>query len=493
MSSPATNTTSLSNKDTLLCAIGSPTTKLTETELREHLIKFVQHVGPRDDILLIPPDHTRIHSQAGTITRLLYDLYHPRQTQNEPIAEETPAKKRKTAETPDMTILPALGTHAPMTRLEIQNMFGNDLAQKYEELFLVHDWRNDVVTVGQVSADMVSKATHGQVTHQTWPAQVNKHVWNKRHEVTKQNTNQKYPSLIVSIGQVVPHEVLGMANYNKNLLVGCGGKDGINWSHFIGAVYGMEQILGQADNPLRDILQQASVEFLEPQLDLWYILTVVSPDTTTGDLCVRGLYIGKDIQCYQAACDLSLQVNFTLLEKPVETMVVYLDPSEFHSTWLGNKAIYRTRMALADGGTLYVLAPGVEKFGEDGIVDGLIRKYGYRGTPVTLQAMKDHQELRENLSAVAHLIHGSSEGRFRIVYCPGHLSKDEIEGVGFDYGVWDEIQTKYDVNKLQTGWHTDGAGDEFYFIRNPALGLWAIPSRFESSKSAMSPTQQAAT
>ena len=86
------------------------------------------------------------------------------------------------------------------------------------------------------------------------------------------------------------------------------------------------------------------------------------------------------------AAELSLKVNFEIVEEPIEKAVVYLDPHEFHSTWLGNKAVYRTRMALADGAELIILAPGVKEFGEDKTIDALIRKYGYHGTPAHAQA-----------------------------------------------------------------------------------------------------------
>jgi nickel-dependent lactate racemase len=275
---------------------------------------------------------------------------------------------------------------------------------------------------------------------------------------------------------------MGMANFNKNMFVGVGGLEAINLSHFIGAVYGMENMMGRADNPLRAILNHASEQFLQNELELWYILTVVAPNPETGKLEIKGLYIGNSIECYNKACELSLKVNFALLDKSPRKIVVYLDPDEFHSTWLGNKAIYRTRMAIADDGELVVLAPGVKRFGEDDLVDKLIRKYGYVGTPQVMKQMEGNQELKENLGAVAHLIHGSSEGRFKVTYCPGHLSKEEIEGVGFQYASLESMAKKYDVNKLQDGWHEDPETDEeFFFIKNPALGLWAVESRFESS------------
>ncbi|KAL3919268.1 MAG: hypothetical protein SGILL_003838 [Bacillariaceae sp.] len=265
------------------------------------------------------------------------------------------------------------------------------------------------------------------------------------------------------------------------MFVGVGGLEAINLSHFIGAVYGMENMMGRADNPLRAILNQASEQFLQNELELWYILTVVASNPVTQQLEIKGLYIGNSIECYTKACKLSLKVNFTLLERPPKKMVVYLDPDEFHSTWLGNKSIYRTRMAIADDGELIVLAPGIERFGEDDRVDELIRKYGYFGTPKTMKEMEKNQELKDNLGAVAHLIHGSSEGRFNVTYCPGHLTKEEIEGVGFQYADLDCMSKKYDVQVLQDGWQKDPeTGEEFFFIKNPALGLWAVKSRFES-------------
>jgi hypothetical protein len=271
-----------------------------------------------------------------------------------------------------------------------------------------------------------------------------------------------------------------MSNYNKNLFVGTGGTEAINLSHFIGAVHGMERMMGRKENPLRSILNYASEKFLESEIDLWYILTVIGSDAETGKQVIRGLYIGNDIKCYSAACDLSLKVNFTLLDRPVHRMVVFLDSDEFHSTWLGNKAIYRTRMAMADGGELTILAPGINRFGEDSAVDALIRKYGYKGTDHAMKAMEDHEELRDNLSAVAHLIHGSTEGRFSVTYCPGHLTREEVESVGFQFDNLSDALKRYNVETLRTGWNTDRDG-EFFYVANPALGLWSDQHRFTDS------------
>ncbi|CAB9513293.1 Domain of unknown function (DUF2088) [Seminavis robusta] len=458
----------------LICSVGSEASALTDDEIRGHIDAFLEKMGERDDIMIIPPDYTRFPSQAGKITQMVCEYYNfiVKGDFKQPSTADASATKSSSCQT-NITILPALGTHAPMTPTQIESMYGTQLKEK--DPFVVHDWRNDVVTIGHVPNQMVLDATRGMVD-EPWPAQLNKIVWEKRkHDPEK----QKHKSLVLSIGQVVPHEVLGMANYNKNLFVGAGGVEAINLSHFIGAVYGMEKMMGRASNPLRSILNHASEQFLQ-ELDLWYILTVIGANESTGKLEVKGLFIGNDIECYNKACDLSLKVNFTMLDTAPSKVVVHLDKDEFHSTWLGNKAIYRTRMAIADEGELIILAPGVKRFGEDDKIDELIRKYGYVGTDTIMKALNDNPELKDNLSAVAHLIHGSSEGRFSVTYCPGHLTQSEVEGVGFKYGSLEEMSKKYPVDKLSDGWNdnVEGSG-KFFFIRNPALGLWATKDRFE--------------
>jgi nickel-dependent lactate racemase len=350
-------------------------------------------------------------------------------------------------------VLPALGTHAAMTPKQIARMYG-DIPL---DLFRVHNWRKDVETLGEVPSEFIREQSEGKLSY-AWPAQVNRLI------------SQGGFDLILSIGQVVPHEVIGMANYNKNILVGTGGAEGINRSHYLGAVYGMERIMGRADNPVRSVLNYASDHFLQ-HLPIVYVLTVVAT-ASDGRLAVRGLFVGDDIECFHRAAELSLKVNFEILDEPIKKAVVYLDPHEFHSTWLGNKAVYRTRMALGDNAELIILAPGVKTFGEDPAIDKLIRKYGYHGTPSTLRAVEANADLSDNLSAAAHLIHASSEGRFNITWCPGGLMKQEVENVGFQYGNLAEMQSLYDPKTLSDGYNMVG-GEKIFFISNPGLGLWA--------------------
>lgn len=419
------------NTMTTFFATGSKTTSLTSEDLRNALLQTFSAIGKPERALLLPPDHTRLFSRAGELTVLCHEILGDRVKD----------------------IMPALGTHSPMPPEKLNHMFPGIP----HDLFRPHLWRDDVVRLGTVPSEFVSDVTGGMYDR-PWEAQVNRLLRDGGHD------------LIFSLGQVVPHEVIGMANYNKNVFVGTGGKDGINESHYLSAVYGIEQTLGQANTPLRQILNYASDHFCK-ELPLVYALTVIEqlPDRS---MHTRGLFIGDDHDTFFQAAELASQVNITMIPQAPKHVVAYLDPNEFKSTWLGNKAIYRTRLAIANGGRLTVLGPAVEEFGEDEQIDHLIRKYGYRTREEVIRLVAENEDLAANLSAAAHLVHGSPENRFEVVYAAGHLSDEEIRSVGYTPGNLSELMRRYDVETLQNGFHTDEDGSEFYFIQNPSLGLW---------------------
>ena len=343
---------------------------ISEQQVAQALEKTLsEQKKPLKKVLLLPPDFTRMYSGAGMITRILYEML---------------------SVGAEVDIMPALGTHVAMTRQEAHSFFGDSIP--YEKL-IVHNWRTDVEKIGEVPADFVASVSEGLVDTAI-DVEVNRRLLDPTYD------------LIVSIGQVVPHEVVGMANYSKNIFVGCGGASMINASHMLGAFYGLERIMGKDFSPVRRVFDYAQEHFLK-DLPLLYVLTCT---TNTGDVTnLHGLYLGNSRTLFEAAVAQSQARNMTHLENPIEKCVVYLDPREFKSTWLGNKAIYRTRMAIKDGGQLIILAPGVERFGEDGEVDRLIRRYGYVGREKILSLVKTEPELAQNLSVAAHLIHGSSD------------------------------------------------------------------------------------
>ena len=398
-------------------------------KLRQILLESIRKDARK--VLLIPPDISRAHSGGGIITKIYYELY-----------SQAGAA---------VDILPALGTHFPMTRAEQLSFFG----EIPEESFLIHRWRDGVTTLGEIPLAFVKEASEG-LYDRAIPVEVSNYLLDPSYD------------LIISIGQVVPHEVAGMANYTKNIVVGCGGSQFINASHMIGAFYGIERILGKVDTPVRRLFDYAEEKSLNA-LPLEYVLTV----TDLGKII--GLYIGGSggFSCgrklFEQAAALSAKRNITYVEQAISNCLVYLDEAEFHSTWIGNKAVYRTRKAIADGGNLLVLAPGVKAFGEDPENDRIIRKYGYTGRERILELCKSEAELQNNLSAAAHLIHGSTDGRFTVTYAAPLLGREAVESVGYQYMDWDEALKLYNPEKMRLGYNSDT-----YFISNPALGLWDV-------------------
>ena len=405
--------------------------------LREAVARAIPTPCP-GRVLLLPPDITRLNSGAGGLTALFYEML--------------------TAQGAQVGIMPALGTHAPMTIEECIEFFGAEIPP---EVYVVHNWRTGVRRIGTVPADFVAGVSEGLMND----------VIDVELSTVILDGNWDW---IVSLGQVVPHEVVGLANYTKNLVVGCGGSAFINASHMLGAFFGLERIMGRADTPVRAVFDYAQEHFLS-NLPLTYVLTVTQTQGERTDIV--GLSVGRDRSGFEAMAALAQQVNITWVDRPINTCVVYLDPREFRSTWLGNKAVYRTRMAMAPGGRLIVLAPGVAQFGEDARNDADIRAYGYLGRAQVLEWVKTEKVLQDNLSAAAHLIHGSSDGKFTVTYATKHLAEDEVRGVGYDWMNCDAAMAKYDPIALSPGWNTVD-GEEIYFIPNPALGLWAPEGAF---------------
>jgi nickel-dependent lactate racemase len=412
---------------------------------REMMARLVEEMrlrmGPSiKKALLVPPDRTRHHSGAGDLANMLYHLLEPDCRAD---------------------VIPALGQHLPHTAEENRWMFG-DIPQ---ERIHIHDWKASCKTIGEISKDFVEYATNGRAD---WPIPI---------EINRALVEEEY-DVVVSLGQVVPHEVLGFANHNKNLFIGLGGKSTIGASHIMAACCGGEDTLGQIITPLRGCFNVAERDYLK-EVPIVYVLVVKTRDQAD-EWVLSGLYVGDDIETYVRAARYARANTVYVLDKPLHKVICFMDEKEFESTWVANKAIYRTRKVLADGGELVVIAPGVKRFGEQEEVDRLIREYGYRGTPHTLQAYKTDDAMRDLGHAAAHLIHGSSEGRFTITYAPGHLSREEVESVGFRYMDIERALRAYNPQRLKDGFNMVD-GKETYFISSPGLGLWTSKEKLVAS------------
>ena len=387
-------------------------------------------------VLIIPPDYTRCYSYAGEITQLLY---------------------KKLSQSAEVDVIPALGTHMAMNEEEMQKFFGDVVPR---ERIIVHHWQTDTVCLGYVPAEVCSEISDG-----LFPEQIDV-------EVNHLLVDGGY-DLILSVGQVVPHEVVGMANYSKNIFVGTGGREMINKSHMLSAICGMEKALGVTDSPARKVYDYAQQHFIDGKLPLVYLQTVTTRENEI--LKLHGLYIGDSRKPFELAAELAQKLNIVHVDRRAKKVVTYLDPEELKTTWVGNKGIYRTRMTVADGGELIVLAPGVIAFGENEEMDKMTRKYGYTGTEHILELYRQGV-FEGRLMSAAHLMQGSSEGRFTITYAtkPENLSKEEIESVGYQWADYNEITKRYNPETLKEGWNVLPDGEEVYFVGTPALGLWKV-------------------
>ncbi len=410
---------------------------LKQEEIENYLGRLAAEIKAAgvEKLLLIPPDYSRKSSALGPLTETLYF--------------------KLAGQMEEIKVLPASGTHDPMDKESLKSMFG----QIPVEDFLVHNWRTETIKVGEIPAAKMKEFSQAELT-EAISLEINRHLFDDKYD------------LIISIGQVIPHEVVGMANYTKNIVVGCGGSQIINKSHFLGALAGMEKIMGKDHSPVRKLYDYCQREFLN-RLPLVYLMTVNSPisDSETGLTEIKGIFTGSGRESFEKAVALSQQENIIKVKKPLKKVVVFLKEDKFKSTWIGGKAIYRTRMAVADGGELIIIAPGIHKFGEDQEIDRLLRKYGYRGTELTLNYLHQNKDLQENLSAAAHLIHGSSEDRFKISLASPKLSREEIENINFNYLDYQQTIDKYKIDELENGFNNVN-GEEIFYINNPATGLW---------------------
>ncbi|MBS1813395.1 MAG: DUF2088 domain-containing protein [Acidobacteria bacterium] len=389
-------------------------------------------------VLLLPPDLTRAHSGAGKITEMLY----------------------KALPDAHVEVIPTLGQHIPHTEAENKWMFGSIPNDR----IFAHDWRNGCRRVSVIPAELVRDTTDGAADWEI-PVDLNTKLMDEQWD------------LIVNVGHVVPHEVLGFANHNKNYFIGLGGKDTICASHIAAAVYGIENNLGCLVTPLRAAFNWSEERDLSHLPDVY--LQIVMHRDAENKLVTSGIFVGDDLETYLQAARKSREQNITVFDKPIKKVVAVMQADEFRATWVANKAVYRTRMAIADGGELLIIAPGVERFGEQPEVDALIRKYGYKGTPRTLELYKTEVDMQAIPHGVAHLIHGSSEGRFTITYAPGHLSKEEIEQVGYQYANCEEMQKRYNPAVMKEGWNTMPDGEEVFYISTPSAGLWATQAKLD--------------
>jgi nickel-dependent lactate racemase len=409
-----------------------------------HLIEECRtrlHPTPKR-VLLLPPDRTRAHSGAGWITETLY---------------------RAISARCDVHVIPTLGQHVPHSPEENRWMFGSIPDDRIHS----HDWRRGVTRAGNIPGKLVAETTEGIAD------------WDIPIDLNTQLLNGGW-DWIIHIGHVVPHEVLGFANHNKNYFIGLGGKETLCASHIAAGVYGIEKNLGCTVTPLRACFNWAENRFLGHLPDVYFQLVLRRDEN--GDLAHCGIYAGDDLETYLQAARKSQAENITVVPQPLKKVVAVMQGDEFFSTWVANKAVYRTRMAMADGGELLIIAPGLERFGEQPEIDRLIRKYGYDLTKRILKLWKENADMQDLGNGTAHLLHGTSDQRFTIRYAPGNLTRAEIEGVHYQYADLADTLRRYPPAQMKEGWNTLPDGEEIFFIQTPSAGLWTVEEKLRGRR-----------
>jgi nickel-dependent lactate racemase len=368
----------------------------------------------------------------------------------------------------------SLGSHEFHSRAVNRKMFG-DIP---ESLFVNHNW-NDVTEVGRFPRSYLEELCSRPLDF--LPEEIPVELNTAFYEGMKSG---RY-TCCLSFGPVFPHEVVGFSNGVKNRWVGIGGRHFLDASHsMMGLGYGMENTLGVLDTPLRKLLNRATEDFI-PDFDIIDVLTVLGADED-GFPCVKGFFMGDDFETHAKAAALSEKLNVDYLDEAAEDVVVYLDPDEYKSFWLGNKAVYRTGMGIARGGRLHVLAPGVRSFSdsaEQGERERLIEEVGYKGLSHVRKCLESTPGLKDNLSVAAHCVHGSplmddgGDPLFEIIYYtnPNHMPRKRVENAGFKWGDYGQVE---DVSLPDSqGFHDNfgiGRSKKVYFVPDPGMALLKV-------------------
>ncbi|QDS97199.1 lactate racemase domain-containing protein [Adhaeretor mobilis] len=415
---------------------------LSDSEVFKKVDTLLSDLSPMRRVLLLAPDATRSSSFAGEIASYIY---------------------HKLIDRTDVHLTPTVGTHEPDEKdwRSIREMYRDipESAYKLHE----HDEVAGLYDLGVLPDDEILRISGGEFAAPV-PVQVNRNL-------VEGNYDQ-----VFSIGQVVPHEVMGFANYDKNVFIGAGGKNFIDTSHWISALCGIDNVLGKIDSAPRQLLDAASaLAKRDPRFPSVHYLLTVRGQSSAGDIGTHDFFCGTSKETFYRAAKLSLRENCHASNQPYQQVIVRLNEKKYRSFWLSNKAIYRTRRAIATGGTIHVIAPGLDRLGENEIQSKLIGKYGYCGTQGVKQILQIDPEMQANVGVAAHLIHGSTENRFHVRYYTHHsselLSACRFADGQLGYSL-EDIETAHERFSELTVGESFNADQRRLVIDDPGLGLW---------------------
>lgn len=312
---------------------------LTETEIRQWFQDHVQSsefAGKR--VLLIVPDQTR----TAPLALLFESLY-----------------KQIGATVAKLDVIFALGTHPPIPEELMCQLLGIDAQSRkstYADVQLInHEWDNPaaLTTIGTLSTADTERISSGLLS-QAVPIQINKRI-------------QDYDLLLV-LGPVFPHEVVGFSGGNKYFFPGISGPELLNFFHWLGALITNVGIIGVKGTPVREVVDLAAQSI---PVERQAITFVVSSDGTAG---LHGLFYGTPEEAWSAAADLSGQTHIKRMEKSYHT-VLSCSPQMYDELWTAGKCMYKLEPVVADGGELIIYAPHLKEISVTHW--GTIGKIGY--------------------------------------------------------------------------------------------------------------------
>lgn len=342
---------------------------MTTTNLSEIVRDALAVVQRGERVLAIIPDKTRDDN-----TDLLF-----------PIADRF-LRERRVA----FDALVAQGTHPPMTDAEKRAKIGD---QNFAGRVFDHQWNNadEIVTLGELSAETLISLTGGLIDYAV-PVTINRLVGARL-----------YDTLIV-FGATVPHEVAGFAGGAKYFFPGVAGPELTHTTHWLGALAGIENTIGQVETPTRKLIESA-VELVPARI---ISLNSVVSRGDDGELITHALFTGDIKDAFRRAAAVSREVHIRYTGRKYKRVIALLDP-HYDELWVGGKASYKLGAVVEDGGELIIFAPHLSKLSETH--GALIEKYGYAPLESVRDMLGVSQELRENLCIAAHLAHVAYAGR----------------------------------------------------------------------------------
>jgi nickel-dependent lactate racemase len=374
---------------------------LSPTILASKVREALDVIKPGDRVLAIIPDKTRDDN-----TDLLF-----------PIAAEFLAQRGVAA----FDALVAQGTHPPMSRAQKLSKIG---VVNFEGQLFDHRWDepDELTTLGELSAETVRELTGGLIEHAV-SVSINKLLAPGVYDV------------VVVFGATVPHEVAGFAGGAKYFFPGVSGPELTHTTHWLGALAGIENIIGEVETPTRKLIEAAADLIPARVISL---NSVVSRDAN-GELVTYALFTGDFRDAFRRAAEVSRQVHIRYTGRKYQTVVALLDP-HYDEMWVGGKASYKLGAIVEDGGELIIYAPHLTKISETH--GALIEKYGYAPLEVVRDMLGASAELRENLCIAAHLAHvayasrtdehGRVVPRYRITMATG-LDEETCRRVNLGY------------------------------------------------------------